>query len=36
MEYLGSAYHNEGDLSRAINNYSEAIRLDPGHVGALP
>ncbi len=31
----GSAYHNERDYGRAINNYSEAIRLDPKHAAAF-
>jgi tetratricopeptide (TPR) repeat protein len=31
----GSAYHNERDYDRAINNYSEAIRLNPSYVAAL-
>jgi tetratricopeptide (TPR) repeat protein len=31
----GSAYHNERDLNRAINNYSAAIKLDPRYARAF-
>jgi tetratricopeptide (TPR) repeat protein len=31
----GIAFHNEGDHDRAINNYSEAIRLRPGWAAAF-
>lgn len=31
----GCAYHNEGDLDRAINNYSEAAKLEPDRAMAL-
>jgi tetratricopeptide (TPR) repeat protein len=35
LYHRGSAYHNERDLDRAINNYSAAIKLDPRFARAL-
>lgn len=35
LYHRGSAYHNERDLDRAINNYSAAIKLDPRYARAF-
>src|SRR4029077_14037182 len=33
-ENRGNAYHDKGDMDRAIADYTEAIRLDPKNVNA--